>query len=193
MKITALEIPDVLLLEPKVYTDTRGYFYETYHQPTLDAAVGSPIHFVQDNESYSKQHVLRGMHDQREHAQGKLIRLVSGCIFDVILDIRPHSPTFGRYITLTLDAANRQLVWIPAGFSHGFLTLSESATFLYKVTDFWYPQHERCIRWDDPDLAIPWSKQLPSHTQPILSAKDQNGMTWREVCKDLSKELCKET
>ncbi|MCW5640834.1 MAG: dTDP-4-dehydrorhamnose 3,5-epimerase [Rhodoferax sp.] len=174
MKITPCVIPDVLLLEPRVFGDERGFFLESFNQRQFQTATGLDQHFVQDNHSRSARNVLRGLHYQSEQPQGKLVRVVSGEIFDVAVDIRPGSPTFGRWTGEVLSAANKRQLWIPPGLAHGFLVLSESADFLYKTTDYYAPDHERCIAWNDPALGIEWPLDGRS---PILSTRDQAGMS----------------
>jgi dTDP-4-dehydrorhamnose 3,5-epimerase len=169
MKATSLAIPDVLLIEPAVFGDARGFFLESFNQARFDVAIGRPVRFVQDNHSRSARHVLRGLHYQMRQPQAKLIRVVSGEIFDVAVDLRRSSPNFGRWVGELLSAENKRQLWVPEGFGHGFMVLSESADVLYKTTDYWAPEHERGIRWDDPQLAIRW----PLEGQPILSAKDE--------------------
>jgi dTDP-4-dehydrorhamnose 3,5-epimerase len=171
MNILSTEIPDVLIIEPRVFQDDRGFFLESYNEKAFAEKAGIAGAFVQDNHSRSCQNVLRGLHYQIEQAQGKLVRAIAGIIFDVAVDIRKHSPTFGQWVSCELSAENKRMLWVPAGFAHGFLVVSEVAEVLYKTTDYYAPQHERCILWDDPDLAIAW--QLPG--EPILSAKDQAG------------------
>ena len=170
MKVTATEIPDVMRLSPHVFTDDRGYFFESWNAKTL-AESGIEATFVQDNHSQSKYGVLRGLHYQLEHAQGKLVRCVVGEVFDVAVDLRRSSPTFGRSVGVVLSAENRIMLWIPPGFAHGFVILSAGAEFLYKTTDYWYPEHERTLLWSDPALAIAWPVTLPT-----VSAKDAAGM-----------------
>ncbi len=177
MKTTALAIPDVLLLEPQVFGDERGFFFESFNQAGFDAAIGRKVTFVQDNHSRSARNVLRGLHYQIPHAQGKLVRVVQGEVFDVVVDIRKRSSTFGQWAGQILSAGNKQMLWVPEGFAHGFLVLSEHAEFVYKTTDYWSPEHERCIAWNDPDLAIGW----PVGEAPVLSAKDQLGKSLREA------------
>ncbi len=172
MKVTPAAIPDVLLVEPQVFGDDRGFFYESFNARKFRELTGLEPVFVQDNHSRSAKNVLRGLHYQIRQPQGKLIRVVAGAVFDVAVDIRNGSPTFGRWVGHTLSAENKQEVWIPAGFAHGFLVLSDYAEFLYKTTDYWVPGHERCIIWNDPDLAIRW----PIEVVPILSAKDAEGV-----------------
>lgn len=175
MKVTPLAIPDVLLLEPKVFGDARGFFFESYNARTFAAATGLRPDFVQDNHSKSRRGVLRGLHYQLPpQAQGKLVRVVQGEVFDVAVDIRRASPTFGRWVGAVLSADNQQQLWIPPGFAHGFLTLSETAEFLYKTTDFYTPAAERCILWNDPLIGIDWPQTGAS---PSLSEKDLQGVT----------------
>lgn len=169
MKATPLAIPDVLLIEPEVFGDERGFFFESFNQTQFDAAVGREVHFVQDNHSRSARNVLRGLHYQIEQSQGKLVRVVAGEVFDVAVDIRRASPTFGRWVGTKLSAENKRRLWVPEGFAHGFLVLSESADFLYKTTDYYAPQHAHAIAWNDPQIAIDW----PLAGAPVLSAKDQ--------------------
>jgi dTDP-4-dehydrorhamnose 3,5-epimerase len=170
MQVSATAIPDVKLVEPKVFGDDRGFFFESWNRRSL-AAAGIDVDFVQDNHSRSRRGVLRGLHYQVAHAQGKLVRCVVGEVFDVVVDLRRSSPTFGRSLGLALSAENRRLLWVPPGFAHGFLVVSESADFLYKTTDYWYPQHERTLLWNDPALGIDW----PLDGAPILAAKDAAG------------------
>jgi len=171
MKVTSLSIPDVLLLEPQVFGDSRGFFFESYNQKKVEEAIGKPVDFVQDNHSLSMRGVLRGLHYQIQQAQGKLVRVVQGEVFDVAVDLRRSSPTFGQWVGQRLSAENKLQMWIPEGFAHGFVVLSDSAEFLYKTTDFWAPEHERCIAWNDPQLAIEW----PFDAEPSLSGKDLEG------------------
>ncbi len=173
MQAIRQSIPDVVLIEPKVFGDSRGFFYESFNQQAFQAATGVQCDFVQDNHSRSSQGVLRGLHYQLSpRAQGKLVRVVRGAVFDVAVDIRKGSPTFGQWVGALLTEDNHHQLWVPPGLAHGFLVLSESADFLYKTTDYYSPDHERCIRWDDPQLAIAW----PSVEAAIqLSAKDQAG------------------
>lgn len=170
MKVTPTELPDVLLIEPKVFSDDRGFFFESWNQRAL-AAAGLNAEFVQDNHSRSLRNVLRGLHYQIEHAQGKLVRVCAGEVFDVAVDIRRSSPTFGRWTGAKLSAQNKHMLWIPPGYAHGFLVLSEAAEFLYKTTDYWYPEHERTLLWNDPALGIAW----PLDGQPAVAAKDAAG------------------
>lgn len=170
-------ITDVLLLEPKVFGDARGFFYESYNERVFRQVTGADVRFVQDNHSRSARHVLRGLHYQVRHPQGKLIRVVQGEVFDVVVDIRKASKTFGKWVGAVLSAENRKQVWIPPGLAHGFLVLSETAELLYKTTDFYAPEYERCIAWNDPDLAIAW----PIEGSPLLSAKDAKGTAFRDA------------
>ncbi|CRI59814.1 dTDP-4-dehydrorhamnose 3,5-epimerase [Pseudomonas sp. CCOS 191] len=171
MKATRLDIPEVVLLEPKVFGDERGFFYESFNQRQFDEAVGHTVTFVQDNHSRSAKNVLRGLHYQVRQAQGKLVRVVQGEVFDVAVDLRKSSPTFGKWVGALLSAKNSHQLWVPEGFAHGFVVLSETAEFLYKTTDYYAPEHERCIRWDDTTLNIQW----PIGIEPVLSAKDAVG------------------
>jgi len=176
MKATRLAIPDVVLLEPKVFGDERGFFYESFNEQVFRNATGADVRFVQDNHSRSAQNVLRGLHYQLPpKAQGKLVRVVVGEVFDVAVDIRQESPTFGKWVGEILSADNKRQLWIPPGFAHGFLVLSEVAEFLYKTTDYYAPALERCIRWDDPELAVNW----PLLGTPVLSEKDLAGDFFR--------------
>lgn len=168
MRIESTDLPGVLLIEPRVFEDARGYFFESFNQRAFDEAVGAPLRFVQDNQSRSQRGVLRGIHYQLQHPQGKLVRVLSGEIYDVAVDLRRASPTFGRWTAHRLSADNRLQLWIPAGFGHAFLALSETAEVFYKTTDFYAPGDERCVRWDDPQLSIDW----PLDGEPLLSAKD---------------------
>ncbi|MFM9057875.1 MAG: dTDP-4-dehydrorhamnose 3,5-epimerase [Planctomycetaceae bacterium] len=174
MNVIPTAIDGVLILAPKVFGDSRGFFFESYNQQAFDQAVGGPVTFVQDNHSRSARGVLRGLHYQVERPQGKLVRVVAGAVFDVAVDIRRDSPTFGRWVGVELSAENKRQVWIPPGLAHGFLVRSESADFLYKTTDFYFPAHERCIRWDDPTLAIDWALDGP----PVVSEKDSRGSSF---------------
>jgi len=171
MKITRLGIPDVMLLEPRVFTDARGFFLESYNQKVFGDATGLNPNFVQDNHSCSVRNSLRGLHYQIKQPQGKLVRVTSGEVFDVAVDIRKSSPTFGKWVGEILSAENKRQMWIPEGFAHGFVVLSDSTEFLYKTTDYWAAAHERCIAWDDPTIGIKW----PLSAAPILSPKDQQG------------------
>ncbi len=171
MQITRLAIPDVLRIEPRVLCDERGFFYESFHQARFDEAVGRKVAFVQDNHSQSTNNVLRGLHYQIKHPQGKLVRVVVGSVYDVVVDLRRASPTFGQWIGEILSAENKVQLWVPEGFAHGYVALSETAEFVYKVTDYYAPEHERCIVWNDPSLAITWPISAP----PTVSAKDEKG------------------
>lgn len=172
MQITRLAIPDVLRIEPRVFGDERGFFYESFHQARFDEAIGRRVDFVQDNHSKSARNVLRGLHYQLRQTQGKLVRVVAGSVFDVAVDLRRSSPTFGRWVGEILSAESRAQLWVPEGFAHGFLVLSETAEFVYKTTDYYAPEHERCIAWNDPTLAIDWPLQAP----PVVSDKDGKGL-----------------
>lgn len=178
MIASALAIPDVIMFAPKMFQDERGFFFESFNAKVFSEATGSHVSFVQDNFSRSARGVLRGMHYQVSRPQGKFVRVTSGEVFDVAVDIRRGSPTFGKWVGAHLSETNGRALWIPEGFAHGFLVLSETADFQYKVTDYWYPEHERCLRFDDPDVAIEWPAiPLPSTTpvSPILSEKDRQG------------------
>jgi len=170
-------IPDVLIFEPKVFGDSRGFFLESYNQRTFQEATGWTPAFVQDNHSGSAQGVLRGLHYQIRQPQGKLVRVAAGEVFDVAVDIRKSSPTFGRWVGANLSSENKLQMWIPPGFAHGFLVLSEFAEVLYKTTDFYAPEHERCIRWDDATIGIKW----PLEGEPVLSGKDQQGVNLQQA------------
>lgn len=177
MRIESTDLPGVLLIEPRVFEDARGYFFESFNQRAFDEAVGAPLRFVQDNQSRSQRGVLRGIHYQLQHPQGKLVRVLSGEIYDVAVDLRRASPTFGRWTARRLSADNRLQLWIPAGFGHAFLALSETAEVFYKTTDFYAPGDERCVRWDDPQLSIDW----PLDGEPLLSAKDAAAPTLNDA------------
>jgi dTDP-4-dehydrorhamnose 3,5-epimerase len=164
-------IPEVLIIEPKVYGDARGFFFESFNQRLFEEKTGAKSAFVQDNHSRSARNVLRGLHYQIKQPQGKLVRVISGEVFDVAVDIRKRSPTFGKWVGVNLSAENKRQVWVPPGFAHGFLVLSEYAEVLYKTTDYWAPEFERCIVWNDPGLAIAW----PIAGEPVLAAKDKAG------------------
>lgn len=174
MNIIETSIPEVLLIEPKVYGDERGFFYESYNQREFEKAVGYAVTFVQDNHSRSAKGVLRGMHYQIRQPQGKLVRCSLGAVYDVAVDLRRNSPTFGKWVGYELSAENKRQLWVPEGFAHGFLTLTEYAEFLYKTTDYYAPEHERCISWNDPTLNIDW----PLQSEPILSEKDKRGLAF---------------
>jgi dTDP-4-dehydrorhamnose 3,5-epimerase len=177
MKVTRLAIPDVLLIEPKVFGDDRGFFFESFNEARFADTAGTTVRFVQDNHSRSARGVLRGLHYQIRQPQGKLVRVVAGEVFDVAVDIRKNSPTFGRWVGEVLSAENKRQMWIPEGFAHGFLVTSESAEFLYKTTDYWAPEHERCIAWNDPAIGITW----PLDGVPVLSEKDRRGVVLAEA------------
>jgi dTDP-4-dehydrorhamnose 3,5-epimerase len=177
MNATRLRIPDVVLLEPKVFGDERGFFYESFNQARFEEALGRSTNFVQDNHSRSAKGVLRGLHYQIQQAQGKLVRVVAGTVFDVAVDLRKSSPTFGQWVGEILSGDNKRQLWVPEGFGHGFVVLSDNAEFLYKTTDYYAPQYERSIAWNDPDLAIDWQFE----GAPSLSAKDANGTPLREA------------
>ena len=169
MRVIPTALPDVAIVEPRVFRDARGWFFESWNRRTL-AAAGLDVDFVQDNHSRSIRGVLRGLHYQVEHAQGKLVRVVVGEVFDVAVDLRERSPTFGRHVALRLSADDPRMLWVPPGFAHGFVVLSEVAEFLYKTTDYWYPEHERTLLWNDPALGIAWPV-----AQPVLAPKDAAG------------------
>ena len=171
MKVTSTAIPDVLIIEPKVFGDERGFFFESFNQLRFEEVAGVRCNFVQDNHSRSTRNVLRGLHYQIRQPQGKLVRVVAGEVFDVAVDIRKSSPTFGRWVGTRLSADNKRQLWIPPGFAHGFLVLSETAEFLYKTTDYWAQEHERCICWNDAAIGVEW----PADASPQLSAKDRAG------------------
>jgi dTDP-4-dehydrorhamnose 3,5-epimerase len=171
MKYTPLLIPDVILFEPKVFGDERGFFMESFNQRIFEQAVGRAVNFVQDNHSKSSKNVLRGLHYQIKNPQGKLVRVTRGEVFDVAVDIRKNSPTFGQWVGEILSAENKKQLWVPEGFAHGFLTLSDTAEFLYKTTDYYSPEFERCIRWDDNEVDIDW----PIQVLPLVSEKDRVG------------------
>jgi dTDP-4-dehydrorhamnose 3,5-epimerase len=171
VKATRLAIPDVVMFEPHVFGDERGFFFESFNQRRFDDAIGRQVSFVQDNHSRSARHVLRGLHYQIKRPQGKLVRVVAGRVFDVAVDLRRGSATFGQWVGEILSEENKKQLWVPEGFAHGFVVLSESAEYLYKTTDYYFPEHERCIAWDDPALAIEW----PLSGKPSLSDRDSRG------------------
>ncbi|GCA78802.1 dTDP-4-dehydrorhamnose 3,5-epimerase [Microcystis aeruginosa] len=177
MKVIPTEIPDVLIIEPQVYGDDRGFFLESFNQRDFREKTGVNTTFVQDNHSMSLKNVLRGLHYQIPNPQGKLVRVVNGSVFDVAVDARQSSPTFGQWVGCILSAENKRIFWVPEGFAHGFLVLSERAEFLYKTTNYYYPQYEKTILWNDADLGIDW----PLETPPILSPKDQAGQPFKSV------------
>ena len=175
--VTKTAIPDVLILEPKVFGDARGFFYESFNAKDFAESTGLDVGFVQDNHSKSAKGVLRGLHYQIQHAQGKLVRVVQGEVFDVTVDLRRTSPTFGQWVCVHLSADNHRQLWVPPGFAHGFVVLSDSAEFLYKTTDYWYPEHERSLLWNDPAIGIDWPLDGP----PLLAAKDAAGKLLAEA------------
>ncbi len=177
MKVIPTEIPDVLIIEPQVYGDDRGFFLESFNQKDFREKTGVNTTFVQDNHSMSLKNVLRGLHYQIPNPQGKLVRVVNGSVFDVAVDARQSSPTFGQWVSCVLSAENKRILWDPEGFAHGFLVLSERAEFLYKTTNYYYPQYEKTILWNDADLGIDWPLEIP----PILSPKDQAGQPFKSV------------
>jgi dTDP-4-dehydrorhamnose 3,5-epimerase len=177
MKCIQTTISDLLIIEPKVFGDDRGFFFESFNRGKFAELTGRDVDFVQDNHSRSAKGVLRGLHYQIQHPQGKLVRAVQGSVLDVVVDIRKSSPTFGKHVTLELSAENKRMLWIPEGFAHGFVVLSETAEFLYKTTDYWYPEHERSIQWNDSAIGINW--QLES--APLVSAKDAKGKSLAEA------------
>ena len=174
MQATPTAIPEVLIIEPRVFGDARGFFFESYNARAFAQATGLDLNFVQDNHSRSARGVLRGLHYQLKQAQGKLVRVVRGSVYDVAVDVRKSSPTFGRWVGVELSESNQRQMWVPAGFAHGFLVTSDSADFLYKTTDYYAPEHERCIAWNDPAIGIEWPL---GGGVPALSAKDQLGVT----------------
>lgn len=171
MKATQLAIPDVYLIEPQVFSDERGFFYESYNQRRFEALIKRNAVFVQSNHSRSMRHVLRGLHYQIKQPQGKLVRVIAGEVFDVAVDLRKSSSTYGKWVGENLSAENKKQLWVPEGFAHGFLVLTPFAEFLYQTTDYWAPEYERCIIWNDPELAIHW----PIDAEPLLSKKDLQG------------------
>lgn len=177
MKATPLAIPDVVLFEPRVFGDDRGFFFESFNQRQFDEAIGRKVTFVQDNHSRSAKNVLRGLHYQIQQPQGKLVRVAVGEVFDVAVDIRRSSPTFGKWVGEILSAENKKQIWVPEGFAHGFVVLSGYAEFLYKTTDYWAPKHERCIAWNDSMMSIQW----PVVKEPLLSVKDKQGQLLRSA------------
>jgi dTDP-4-dehydrorhamnose 3,5-epimerase len=179
MNIIRTKIPEVVIFEPKLFGDDRGFFFESFNQQKFFKATNLDIQFVQDNHSKSAKNVLRGLHYQIQQAQGKLVRVTQGEVFDVAVDLRKSSPTFGQWVGTHLSAENKLQMWIPPGFAHGFLVISDTAEFLYKTTDFYAPQHECCLKWDDPSIGIEW----PLQGVPILSTKDNQGLYLREANK----------
>lgn len=178
MEFVPTELPEVVLIKPRVFGDERGFFMETWHARRF-ADAGIPASFVQDNHSRSAKHILRGLHYQIRQPQGKLVRVVAGAVFDVVVDMRRSSPTFGRWAGVELSATNHQMLWIPPGFAHGFLVLSDAVDFVYKCTEFWAPEHERSLLWNDADVGIEWP--LPAGVPPILSAKDAAGSYFKNA------------
>lgn len=177
MNAIQLDIPEVFLIEPKVFGDERGFFYESFNQRQFEQAIGRSVNFVQGNHSRSVKHVLRGLHYQIKQPQGKLVRVVVGEVFDVAVDIRKASPTFGKWVGAILNAENKKQLWVPEGFAHGFVVLSDHAEFLYQTSDYWAPEHERCIIWNDPQLGIDW----PIDVQPVVSEKDAKGVAFESA------------
>jgi dTDP-4-dehydrorhamnose 3,5-epimerase len=175
MNVVPTEIPEVLIIEPKVFEDDRGFFFESFNRRAFAKKTGVEADFVQDNHSRSSQNVLRGLHYQIQQPQGKLVRVVAGAVFDVAVDIRKSAPTFGKWVGCLLSAENKRQLWVPVGFAHGFVVVSQTAEVLYKATDYYAPGQERCILWNDPDLAINWELTAP----PVLSAKDQAGQPFK--------------
>ena len=178
--VTPTRLAEVLILQPQVFGDARGFFYESFNARDFASATGLQVEFVQDNHSMSSQGVLRGLHYQIKHAQGKLVRVVRGEVFDIAVDLRKKSSTFGQWAACHLSADNAKQIWIPPGFAHGYLVLSESAEFLYKTTDYWYPEHERTLLWNDPSLGIDWPLP-PTLKVPLLAAKDTAGLQLSEA------------
>jgi len=180
IKVTPTAIPDVLIIEPKVFGDDRGWFFESFNEKDFSAAVDHSVTFVQDNHSSSKKGVLRGLHYQMEQTQGKLVRVCHGAVFDVAVDLRKSSSTFGKWVGVELSAENKKQLWVPPGFAHGFLVLSETAEFLYKTTNYWHPASEKCIVWNEPGLNIQWPD---IGMAPILNPKDAVGLSWGDAPK----------
>lgn len=178
MKLIDTRIPDVKIIEPAVFGDSRGFFMESWHSQKF-AELGLNLNFVQDNHSRSSQGILRGLHYQMQQTQGKLVRVTSGCVFDVAVDVRRSSPSFGQWVGVELSDANHRMLWVPPGFAHGFYVMSDVADFLYKCTDFYNPAYETCIRWNDPTLAIDWP--LVNGQVPLVSAKDATGKLWQDA------------
>ncbi|MFA6061442.1 MAG: dTDP-4-dehydrorhamnose 3,5-epimerase [Gallionella sp.] len=177
MKVIQTQIPDALLIEPRVFGDDRGFFFESFNRKKFAELTGRDVDFVQDNHSRSVKGVLRGLHYQIQHPQAKLVRVVQGAVLDVVVDIRKSSPNFGQHVAVELSAENKRMFWIPEGFAHGFVVLSDSAEFLYKTTDYWSPEFERCIAWNDAQLSIDWQLQ----SAPLVSAKDAQGKAFKEA------------
>jgi dTDP-4-dehydrorhamnose 3,5-epimerase len=181
LSVTPTSVDGVFIIEPKVFGDERGWFAESFNAIDFSVATGLLVNFVQDNHSFSRKGTLRGMHYQLEKTQGKLVRVVSGSVFDVVVDLREQSPTFGKWFGVELSAQNHKQLWIPAGFAHGFLVLSPTAEFLYKTTDYYHPQSEVCLAWDDPTISIEWP--LAADATPNLNAKDSAGLSWEQAPK----------
>jgi dTDP-4-dehydrorhamnose 3,5-epimerase len=179
LKATPTAIPDVLVLEPTVFGDNRGWFTESFNASDFAKAIGLDVQFVQDNHSFSRQWTLRGMHYQMEHTQGKLVRVIAGSVFDVAVDLRKQAATFGQWVGVELSAQNHKQLWVPPGFAHGFLVLSETAEFVYKTTDYYHPDSEVCLSWCDPTVAILWP--IPLGKQALLNAKDAAGLVWEKA------------
>jgi dTDP-4-dehydrorhamnose 3,5-epimerase len=179
MQARKTKIPDLLIFEPKVFGDDRGFFYESFNAKAFEQATGLSVNFVQDNHSKSAKNVLRGLHYQIQQAQGKLVRVTQGEVFDVAVDMRASSATFGQWVGEVLSAENKRQMWVPPGFAHGFLVLSDTAEFLYKTTDFYAPQHECCVKWDDPSIGVEW----PLQGMPLLSSKDAVGLSLQDAKK----------
>ena len=177
MNVMPTAIPDVVIIEPQVFGDERGFFFESFNQAKFEAVIGRKVNFVQDNHSRSAKNVLRGLHYQIQQSQGKLVRVVQGSVFDVAVDIRRRSPTFGQYAAVELSVDNKRMLWVPEGFAHGFVVLSDTAEFLYKTTDYWAPEYERSLSWNDPAIGIQW----PIQGQPSLSVKDQQAKPLAEA------------
>ena len=175
--IITTKIDEIVIIEPQLFADSRGFFYESYNEKAFAEEIGVAAHFVQDNHSRSAQNVLRGLHYQIQKPQGKLLRVVAGAVFDVAVDLRKSSPTFGEWVGYLISAENKRQIWVPEGFAHGFLVVSEFAEVLYKTTDYYAPQYERCVLWNDPDIDIDW----PLMAEPMLSAKDQAGQTLKNA------------
>jgi dTDP-4-dehydrorhamnose 3,5-epimerase len=179
--VTPTAVNDVLIIEPRVFGDERGWFTESFNAVDFAVATGLNVQFVQDNHSFSRQSTLRGMHYQLEHTQGKLVRVISGEVYDVVVDLRKNSNTFGKWVGIKLSAENHKQIWVPPGFAHGFLVLSQTAEFLYKTTDHYHPQSEVCLAWDDPTVNIEWP--LDAGITPNLNAKDSVGLSWEQAPK----------
>ena len=177
MQVVQTAIPEVLILEPQVFGDERGFFFESFNQQKFESLTGVKANFVQDNHSKSAVNVLRGLHYQIQQPQGKLVRVVAGEVFDVAVDLRRQSKTFGKWVGVVLSGENKRQLWVPPGFAHGFVVLKDGTEFLYKTTDYYAPQHERCIRWNDPEIGIQW----PLAAEPVLSVKDQLGLSFAEA------------